>query len=322
MRAVLIGVLIALLGIGHPYRVPLNFRADSLGCARYWVADRTQGCLMLLTAELFVRAVLDLPYPFAMAAWGDQLWVAAAPRGRSGGPHQVCRVDAVGALLQRATFSRVVDLKVGDDGAAILIAGRADEERVLRLGPEGGSRMLLPAPGALHLAVRESVIVIGTRDQELLRWDPRDAVRPLQVLQVPAPILGVATGPRGGWWLLQKGGQLVLLDDKLQSLWSRDTGLSEGVLVATQERAWVLSRVSGEVRAFGREGRSLASSSLPVAGFEGGIPAGRAGLLALGAGAALLLDDGGRLQTFQGAFWHLSSAAALTTEQECGQQGL
>ena len=69
-------------------------------------------------------------------------------------------------------------------------------------------------------------------------------------------------------------------------------------------------------------GKGMREMRRAVAGFEGGIPAGRAGLLALGAGAALLLDDGGRLQTFQGAFWHLSSAAALTTEQECGQQGL
>jgi hypothetical protein len=162
------------------------------------------------------------------------------------------------------------------------------------------------APGARALAGRGQRAAVGFADGRVALYDlARGGVLVAQGA-AGAPVLDVAPGPGGAWWVLSGSEpRLALLDGALAPRWDHAPGIDAAALapLAGEERVWLVSRSRPEALRCGPLGSAeVAVRDLPHTGL-GRAAARPGGGLALAAPGALLeLDEGGRLERTQGGF--------------------
>lgn len=292
MRALLLGLVVALLGVGHPYGSPLR-PPLAPGEVAWWVADRDGDALWALDAELLPVHRTVLVAPVAVVRAGEEVWVASAPARDPAGRRSLRRVTLEGLgrahdlppLLDLAGTTRGVAALTREgellwvDGAGVRSAGRVPRGR-------------LPRRGALLGEGAEVWVAAG---EEVWRVDRAGTVLGRQA--VGFEVQGL-TRDEGGLWLLDPQGRARRPDGEVGPALGGEVTLAAG---------WALDRRSSRLVRLHDGWEGVIRS--PLAGLEAAAQAADGDLLVVAAGSLHLCDGSGRRRVAQGGFGFAVSAA-------------
>ena len=300
MRAFCMGLLLACLGIGHPYGSPL-LAPSPLGPGAWWVADRGGDRLWLLDADLLPVAAFPACSPVALApdtrASGSRgVWVVEAlehdPRGR----HRLRWFDGGGAAPLALALPPILGMVSGPEGPLLL----ARDGRLLAL--RGGELVPLGRfddPRALAGDGSSLWVAAGER---LIELDPVSGVG-REERAVAGGVRGICPGPKGAWWLDGQGS----LHSPEGSC--RPIPWEEGALGA----GWLFDQGGNRLEPLSHAipTAPMGPRSLPrdVAGIESAASNPQGETLIVTAESVHLIDGRGGLLVSQGGFGYAVSAA-------------
>jgi hypothetical protein len=284
------------------------------GSARWVVADRDGGELVLLDEDLLVVERRELPWPTHVRAGPDGgLWAVSARDGHPDGVHELVRMDAAGALDVLHTLPPVLDLEVDDAGRAwLLVRPRAGGAEVVVTGGRAWPARF-PAPHDARALVLdgERTALVSPRSG-LLALEPASGCWERVAGPDEGELLDAAPADDAGWWLLVRAGPTG--EERLLRLeggraWdARCPGAERLAAGRADTRAcWVVGEQGNWVRRLAGDARSRGLFARPAA--RGGQAAAldEEGGLVLAAGGALLrLRSDGATAPGQGGFAHLS----------------
>lgn len=277
------------------------------GPARFWVADRDGGRVVGLDASLFETAEVSCAAPVCVAARADGgAWVLDALLAR--GPHRLLRIDAGGvprAALQLDGGGALTALDA-EDALVLAAAGEGGPARALRVGAGGAVVFERALPGARAAAGRGARLAVGFDDGRVALYDLAHGGALTAERAAAAPVLDVAPGPPGMWWVLAGAEpRLYLFDEALAPRWDHAPLIDALSLapVPGEERVWLVSGAGPRALRCGAFGRAeLDLPALPHAGLGRGAAQASGGVALAFPGAVLLFDARGALELTQGGF--------------------
>jgi hypothetical protein len=277
-----------------------------------WTTDRDAHRVYGLDADLLVARRVELDWPLEVESCRDGgAWVL---RSGDGTPTGSCRLDRIaddGSVAFEVAVGRCTDLAALEARFALVIekgSGANGVDRLLRLGDEGGQRVLFETSDLSCVADSRAAVAVGTERGEVVRLDPRVEGAVLDRVHLGGRVLDLAPGPSPGslWVLVDEGGaRLHLLGPDLALCWAVDVGLAAGHLapIEGEERVWLADTLRPVVRRFGPGGvLEVERTDLPLAGLDRAVAWSGGGVLLAAPGAILHLDRGGRLRPGQGGF--------------------
>jgi hypothetical protein len=272
-----------------------------------WVADRDGGRAVALGPRLERVRAVALHHPVRVAARADGgAWVVEARAGSPVGPHALTRLAEDGrAATPPLSLGPVLDLACldGEDALAVELASGS----VVRVDAAGSARTITTVSGATAVTGRAERALVGADDGRLVLFDAGPVPALLAVRDVGGEIGDVRPGPTAEtWWALDvAGGQVLLVDDDLDPIWTRSAGVAalHVAPVAREERVWLIDANEPHALRYGPTGAlELSVADLPLGGLDRGAATGDGGLLLIAPGAVLRLDGDGRLVDSQGGF--------------------
>ena len=292
MRALLLGLTLALCGIGHRSGSPL-FPRRGPGPAAWWVADRGADRLWVLDEDLLPLQVFTVRAPVAVARSDRGVWVAEAVEGDPLGRHHLRLFQGTGPASEALAVPPLRDLVSTEHGpVALTRAGLLLGVRGARLVPLArveGARAVLGAGRCLWVADGGGqVLVLGAERGELLA-----------AYDLGRPVVDLARASDGGAWALDDGGGL----QRVGVAGRRQLGLTAPRVAA----GWVLDHDSSRLERL-RDGRRVRLDP-SLAGLESAVAMPGGGLLVVSPGSLHLLDAEGQRRFAQGGFGYAVSVA-------------
>lgn len=303
--ALVLGLVLALAGVGHDHPALLELLPPRARPVRWWVADRAAGRLFGLDAGLLVRVEQGVRAPVAVATGSAGTWVASARGGGRDGPHHLVLLDECGACIARHPVGPVRCLETDARGAAWWLEQIGGEARVVVCAPGEAPREHARLAGGNVLRLARDALLVGAPWGEL--WCLRRGA--LVASAALGGELADLAAARSGWWALTRE-RVFLLDAQLEVVFERRLDAAGGCLVAAADGGvWVLARDAPCVTRLDRAGgRLFARAALPVRGFTAARAVG-GGLVAATPDALLALDARGRVVCGQGGFDYVAALA-------------
>jgi hypothetical protein len=193
------------------------------------------------------------------------------------------------------------------DGGALGLIGPAPTREWIHLGRGGEALRRETFPGATTLAQVGGQVLVANLVGEVWSFGLDQEMTDAHHAQLGGTPRGVAPGPEGGWWWLDSGGELLLLQADLSVLWRRLVGERAACLAGDGERVWVVPDDRSDAACWDVSGRRSGSFTMPLMGARAARLTKGGGVLIALPGALLELGPGGNLLRTQAGFDHLVS---------------
>ncbi|MBJ75598.1 MAG: hypothetical protein CMJ98_01130 [Planctomycetes bacterium] len=313
MRALGLGLCLALLGLGHHSPTPVTCALASLSGTepdeplRWWVADRAGGRIVGLDEGLFAQWVVAVPCPVGVVRAGDGLWIVSVPGGGRHAGSVWTRLDASSGLGVPRRLGEYAGLVGLSDGGVLGLVGPAPTREWIHLDRGGEGLRREAFPGATYLAQVGGQVLVANRVGEVWSFGLEQDMADARHVQLGGTPRGVAPGPEGGWWWLGSDGELLLLRADLSVRWKRWVGERAACLAGDDKRVWVVPDDRSDAACWDVNGRRGGSFTMPLMGSKTACLTQRGGVLIALPGALLELGPDGRLLLAQAGFDHLVS---------------
>ncbi len=296
-----LGVLLALAGLGHGLPSPLDRPISGLlngllgrepGPAVWWVADRAGARVWGLDQDLFFRHEIPVACPVGISSAGSSLWIVSVPEGGQRGASHWRRLDERGIVRADYWGAAFCALAGQADGGVVGLVGTTGQRECVGWDLHGVELWRRPFPGATCMASQGPHVLVAGGTNLFVLNRGTGVTELYETLsgtggEEPAPqVIGLAPGPRDGWWCLDRAGDLRLLNARLVPEWKRRTSTLDGLLAGDLERAWVIPRGREWATAWDDQGRRKVNRPWPFMGV---------GVLAMDEGGQLLAAEPGVL---------------------------
>lgn len=290
--------------------------------ARFVVADRDAGQLVVLDSDLLELARHSMPYALELEPRSDgRLWSVSASALGPLGPHFLRRFDLSGGVDIEVGVGPLFDLACADGDSALLVVGRPDGQReALEVNSTGAVRPLEVGPALAAIAANGGRALVAGHDGWLRSHSLAPGAPMVIARQFGGVIADVAPGPlRMGFYVLDVAGpatqrRLALVDEGLNSVWVRPVGCGALHLCVSPDRrrVWLADGAARLARRFGADGGlEIPFVAISAAGVERGLARDDGGAVLVAPGALIRLAPDASALPGQGGFDFLVDVAAL-----------